>query len=190
MRFHKINWRTGSGEAISFAVCIPMMTIIFIMLLSTIQMSVLKQSVEYVTYSAARAASLSATFDRAQSRAETIVSTYIYGDPEHGVEPSIRTGGMQQHNGSRQQLNEGVITYQIFDNKGSQQTGIYENITSDPGSELNTMKREWKHKYFLVLTTNISYKTVCPFISSAQTAKAQQIVVIENSNARNEKLEQ
>ena len=54
--FKNIKWNKGSGELLGFAICLPMIMFIICGLIMVLQLGLAKQSLEYATYSAARAA--------------------------------------------------------------------------------------------------------------------------------------
>lgn len=63
-------WARGSGEFIGFMTVVPAMTILLLLLVSVIQVGIIKNRMEYVTYAAARAAVVSSDIKEAKEQAE------------------------------------------------------------------------------------------------------------------------
>lgn len=168
----KVNWERGSAELIGFAVCLPFLLIFSIAILSTIQISIVKQTTQYVTYSAARAASLSATFDIAKQRADTVLSVYLYGDKtEHyEIKPSVTVCGIQELNGDGSKINTNVVDYVVIDPETKKEYVYSPDMTT---------KMRWRNNDILIVTVRIKMKSICPFVSSMKINSAQQMVAVE-----------
>lgn len=80
--FTKKFWKKGSAEMMSFIALAPTMLILFALLVSVVQATSFKEKLEYTTYVAARAASLSDTLKEAKSNAKKAASANLssYGD--------------------------------------------------------------------------------------------------------------
>ena len=80
--FTKKFWKKGSAEMMSFIALAPTMLILFALLVSVVQATSFKEKLEYTTYVAARAASLSDTISEARSNAKKAASANLssYGD--------------------------------------------------------------------------------------------------------------
>lgn len=167
-----IDWKKGSAEAVGFAVCLPFLLIFSIAILSTIQTSIVKQTTQYVTYSAARAASLSASFDIAKQRADTVLSVYLYGDKteNYEIKPSITVGGIQELNGDGSKINNDVVEYVVIDPESGREYQYKPNMNT---------KMRWRNNDILVLTVRIKMNSICPFVNSIKVNSAQQMAAIE-----------
>ena len=76
-RFKKIDWRSGVGELIGFAICLPLIMILLCGLIMVVQLGSAKQTLEYATYSAARGAVVQETFYQAKSAAEAFAASAL-----------------------------------------------------------------------------------------------------------------
>jgi len=92
----KINWKKGSGELIGFAICLPMIMFIILGLVMILQLGLAKQSLEYATYSAARAAvvqnDMASAENAAQGNAEAALNSGTMGIEDIGVEIELIAG--------------------------------------------------------------------------------------------------
>ena len=70
--FKKKFWKKGSAEMMSFIALAPTMLILFALLVSVVQAGSFKEKLEYTTYVAARAATLSDTQREALSNAKKL----------------------------------------------------------------------------------------------------------------------
>ena len=68
--FTKEYWKKGSAEMLSFIALAPTMLILFALLVSVVQATSFREKLEYTTYVAARAASLSDTLSDAKDNAK------------------------------------------------------------------------------------------------------------------------
>lgn len=94
----KIRWRQGGGELIGFVLVLPVIMLVFCAIVMAAQLGIARQSIEYTTYSAARAAVICETQNQAQLAAELIVDDMIYEIP--GVEPGSASVTLQNYMGS------------------------------------------------------------------------------------------
>ena len=94
----KINWRKGGGELIGFVLVLPVLLMVFCAIIMAAQLGIARQSVEYTTYSAARAAVICENQAQAQQAAELIVGDMIYEIP--GVEQGSARVTLQNYMGS------------------------------------------------------------------------------------------
>lgn len=94
----KVKWRKGGGELIGLVLVLPVIMFVFCAIIMAAQLGVARQSVEYTTYSAARAAVICENQSQAQSAAELIVDDMIYEIP--GVEPGSASVTIQNYMGS------------------------------------------------------------------------------------------
>lgn len=94
----KIEWRKGGGELIGFVLVLPVIMFVFCAIIMAAQLGIARQSLEYTTYSAARAAVICENQSQAQSAAELIVDDMIYEIP--GVEPGSASVTIQNYMGS------------------------------------------------------------------------------------------
>ena len=80
--FKKKFWKKGSAEMMSFIALAPTMLILFALLVSVVQAGSFKEKLEYTTYVAARAATLSDTQREALSNAKKAAKANLssYGD--------------------------------------------------------------------------------------------------------------
>lgn len=85
VRLRKIDWRKGGGELIGFALVVPLVMLIFCAIIMAGQLGLARQSIEYSTYSACRAAVICETQDQAQTAAELIIDDMVNTLP--GVQP-------------------------------------------------------------------------------------------------------
>lgn len=94
----KIKWRKGGGELLGFAVILPAMLFVFCALIMAAQLGIARQSIEYTTYSAARAAVICENQAQAQDAAELIVEDMIYDIP--GAVPNSASVNIRNYMGS------------------------------------------------------------------------------------------
>lgn len=94
----KINWRQGGGELMGFTLILPVIMLVFCAVIMASQLGIARQSVEYTTYSAARAAVICENQAQAQQAAELIVEDVIYEIP--GVEAGSATVTLQNYMGA------------------------------------------------------------------------------------------
>ena len=94
----KVRWRKGGGELIGFVLVLPIIMFVFSAIIMAAQLGIARQSIEYTTYSAARAAVICENQNQAQSAAELIVNDMIYEIP--GVEPRSASVTIQNYMGS------------------------------------------------------------------------------------------
>lgn len=94
----KVKWRKGGGELIGFVIVLPIIMFVFCAIIMAAQLGIARQSIEYTTYSAARAAVICENQSQAQSAAELIVDDMIYEIP--GVEPGSASVTIQNYMGS------------------------------------------------------------------------------------------
>ena len=80
-----INWRKGGGELLGFAMVLPAIMLVFGAIIMAAQLGLARQSIEYTTYSAARAAVICESQSQAQQAAELLVEDMAQDIP--GVEP-------------------------------------------------------------------------------------------------------
>lgn len=80
--FTKEYWKKGSAEMLSFIALAPTMLILFTLLVSVVQATSFREKLEYTTYVAARAASLSDTLSDAKDNAKKAAAANLssYGD--------------------------------------------------------------------------------------------------------------
>ena len=88
-QMRRIRWRKGGGELIGFALIMPTIMLVFCALIMAAQLGIARQSIEYTTYSACRAAVICESKEQAQLAAEKIVRETIYGIP------GVRDGSAQ-----------------------------------------------------------------------------------------------
>lgn len=65
-------WKKGSGEVFGFLCVSPIMVILLMLLVSIVQMTSLKQKLEYTAYVACRAAVVSETLSKAKQAAKEV----------------------------------------------------------------------------------------------------------------------
>jgi len=70
-REKKIDWRKGGAELIGIGLAMPVLCLLLIMIVGIMQAGVMRQSLEYTTYMAARAAVTCETASEAQAQATT-----------------------------------------------------------------------------------------------------------------------
>ncbi len=75
--FKKINWKKGGGEIIGFGIVMPMLVILFCGIISSAQLAMANETLQYAAYSSCRAAVVSSTQDVALERAETVAREII-----------------------------------------------------------------------------------------------------------------
>ena len=73
----KMKWKKGSGEILGFCAIIPMLFIMFMVLISALQVGIAKQRMEYAAYSACRAAVVSSDNDTANAQANGVANEYL-----------------------------------------------------------------------------------------------------------------
>ena len=73
----KIKWKKGSGEILGFCAIVPMLFIMFMVLISALQVGIAKQRMEYAAYSACRAAVVSSDNDTANAQANGVANEYL-----------------------------------------------------------------------------------------------------------------
>lgn len=88
-RLRKVNWRRGGGELIGFALVLPIVMMVFCAIIMAAQLGLARQTIEYTTYSACRAAVICETETQAQLAAEKVVDDMIYSIP------GVRDGSAQ-----------------------------------------------------------------------------------------------
>lgn len=69
----KVQWRKGGGELLGFAMVLPAIMLVFCAIIMAAQLGLARQSIEYTTYSAARAAVICESQSQAQQAAELLV---------------------------------------------------------------------------------------------------------------------
>lgn len=94
----KVNWRQGGGELIGFVLILPVIMLVFCAIIMAAQLGIARQSVEYTTYSAARAAVICENQTQAEQAAELIVEEMIYEIP--GVEAGSAMVTLQNYMGA------------------------------------------------------------------------------------------
>lgn len=94
----RIRWKKGGGELIGFVLVLPIIMFVFCAIIMAGQLGIARQSIEYTTYSAARAAVICENQNQAQLAAELIVDEMIYDIP--GVEPGSASVNLQNYMGS------------------------------------------------------------------------------------------
>ena len=94
----KVRWRKAAEELIGFVLVLPIIMFVFSAIIMAAQLGIARQSIEYTTYSAARAAVICENQNQAQSAAELIVNDMIYEIP--GVEPRSASVTIQNYMGS------------------------------------------------------------------------------------------
>lgn len=67
----------ASGEMIGFAVCIPMLMLVFAASVSVAEIGLTEEMLEYAAYSGTRAACISVDYDTAQQRLQTVVEEIL-----------------------------------------------------------------------------------------------------------------
>ncbi len=67
----KINWKKGSAELIGIAISFPVLCVMILVVIGIMQTGIIRQSLEYANYMAARAAVTSAEQTTAQQEAYT-----------------------------------------------------------------------------------------------------------------------
>lgn len=73
----KINWKKGGGEILGFGIVMPMLVILFCGIISSAQLAMANETLQYAAYSSCRAAVVSSTQDIALERAETVAREII-----------------------------------------------------------------------------------------------------------------
>ena len=73
----KINWKKGGGEIIGFGIVMPMLIVLFCGIISSAQLSMANETLQYSAYSSCRAAVVSSDLDIATDRAKTIAKETI-----------------------------------------------------------------------------------------------------------------
>ena len=82
-----IAWRRGNGEMLGFAVCVPLFTLLMIIVMATSNYSTKLQQLTVASYAVGRAAVVSSTPDLATSRAYAVLQT-IYGSDHCSTDES------------------------------------------------------------------------------------------------------
>ena len=85
----RIHWKKGGSEVISFAMVVPILTIIVASLISFTQIAMTREALQYVAYSSGRAAVVSETFDTAVIRAEEIARLQMESVAFTNGEPKV-----------------------------------------------------------------------------------------------------
>ena len=93
-----INWRKGGGELLGFAMVLPAIMLVFGAIIMAAQLGLARQSIEYTTYSAARAAVICESQSQAQQAAELLVEDMAQDIP--GVEPGSVSVNSRNYMGS------------------------------------------------------------------------------------------
>ena len=93
-----INWRKGGGELLGFAMVLPAIMLVFGAIIMAAQLGLARQSNEYTTYSAARAAVICESQSQAQQAAELLVEDMAQDIP--GVEPGSVSVNIRNYMGS------------------------------------------------------------------------------------------
>ena len=93
-----INWRKGVGELLGFAMVLPAIMLVFGAIIMAAQLGLARQSIEYTTYSAARAAVICESQSQAQQAAELLVEDMAQDIP--GVEPGSVSVNIRNYMGS------------------------------------------------------------------------------------------
>ena len=93
-----INWRKGGGELLGFDMVLPAIMLVFGAIIMAAQLGLARQSIEYTTYSAARAAVICESQSQAQQAAELLVEDMAQDIP--GVEPGSVSVNIRNYMGS------------------------------------------------------------------------------------------
>ena len=93
-----INCRKGGGELLGFAMVLPAIMLVFGAIIMAAQLGLARQSIEYTTYSAARAAVICESQSQAQQAAELLVEDMAQDIP--GVEPGSVSVNIRNYMGS------------------------------------------------------------------------------------------
>ena len=93
-----INLRKGGGELLGFAMVLPAIMLVFGAIIMAAQLGLARQSIEYTTYSAARAAVICESQSQAQQAAELLVEDMAQDIP--GVEPGSVSVNIRNYMGS------------------------------------------------------------------------------------------
>ena len=93
-----INWRKGGGELLGFAMVLPAIMLVFGAIIMAAQLGLARQSIEYTTYSAARAAVICESQSQAQQAAELLVEDMAQDSP--GGEPGSVSVNIRNYMGS------------------------------------------------------------------------------------------
>lgn len=88
----KVDWKKGGSEFLSFAMVVPILTIIVASLVSFTQIATTRESLQYIAYTSGRSAVVSEDFDTAKTRASEIAKiqmdsvAFTSGEPEVIIE--------------------------------------------------------------------------------------------------------
>lgn len=178
-RFQKIDWGQGSIELVGFIVCLPMLMIMFIAVLSTAQIAVLKQNIEYASFASCRAAALSEVYTKSDSnyiggakeRAIRVFDVFLHGDSDYDIEPGMKMCDIGQ-NIAEDCMNISVAGYE---------DGVLKQWHETDGEDTSSMTRYWKKGNYVVITYSMKVSTICPFDIGIDEVSAVQAMAIENS---------
>lgn len=207
-RKRPLELKRGSMEIVGYMVCLPFLMIVVLALMATVQISVVKQTMEFASYSAARAMSLSSKYTVGKQRAEIIIDAYIKGNSSYNIKPVFQSVGLKHksyNNVSRTDSNAGSKSYSpdcidyylVYIGNDSR----YGSVSFLPDGEVKVSDKTYSDMYnrgktlngdpqvdtfmneiwqdsIMVLELTISFDTVCPFLQQ-KTVKSQQIMRVE-----------
>lgn len=73
MGHRRLNWRSGLGEMLSFAIIAPLLVFLIAAIISATQISIAEQNLTLACYTTGRAAAVATSLDNARSRARSIM---------------------------------------------------------------------------------------------------------------------
>lgn len=86
----RIDYRKGSGELLSFVICLPALLFLFTCIISSIQVGSIKQALDYAAYSCGRTAVVCDTLAAAETRSQLVADKIVY-DSAGGIVPGSVT---------------------------------------------------------------------------------------------------
>lgn len=103
----KIDWHRGSAELIGIGLAMPVLCLLLIMIVGIMQAGIMRQSLEYTTYMAARAAVTCETSAEAMEQART-TALMTMADSSFGIDINAVTVDLQLVGGTSSTSGSGI----------------------------------------------------------------------------------
>lgn len=110
-RNRKIDWKRGSAELIGIGLALPVLCVLLIMIVGIMQAGIMRQTMEYATYMAARAAVVCETQQAAQTEATTTAKMTLQ-DSSFGIDIDAVTVSVQLVGGTSSTTNGSQIEWE------------------------------------------------------------------------------
>ncbi len=150
-------WKRGSGEMTGFMIVLPCMTFLLLILVSVIQMGMVRSRMEYVAYAAARAAVVSESIEDARTQALNAAQANVRG-----------TGGAKI-------VLKNVTVEEIDPDTGGQKTKKKKNRKKGR-VKASGADTDWGKGTYLRVTVTCSVRTFTVFTSGDRSSSITMMV--------------